>query len=167
MPTASRRCALCSTSMRRVPDLIRDPLYGEQEGRHFHGYYDCYCYLPLYVFLWSPPARGQAALVERRCRRRQRRRGRAHRRPDPRALAGDVHRDPRRQRVLPRRSHELVRGQWRPVCARPCRQQPPQGPAGTGDEDGEAQIQKDRPAGARVRRLRLPHAPELELQNDG
>ncbi len=50
MPTASRRCALCSTSMRRVPDLIRDPLYGEQEGRHFHGYYDCYCYLPLYVF---------------------------------------------------------------------------------------------------------------------
>ena len=22
----------------------------EQEGRFFHGYYDCYCYLPLYVF---------------------------------------------------------------------------------------------------------------------
>src|SRR5258706_1385024 len=50
MPTGARRCALCSSSMRRVPDLIRDPLYGEQEGRHFHGYYDCYCYLPLYVF---------------------------------------------------------------------------------------------------------------------
>src|SRR5258706_6257044 len=49
MPTGARRCALCSSSMRRVPDLIRDPLYGEQEGRHFHGYYDCYCYLPLYV----------------------------------------------------------------------------------------------------------------------
>ena len=27
-----------------------DPLHGEQEGRFFHGYYDCYCYLPLYVF---------------------------------------------------------------------------------------------------------------------
>jgi hypothetical protein len=27
-----------------------DPLYGDQEGRHFHGYYDCYCYLPLYIF---------------------------------------------------------------------------------------------------------------------
>ena len=27
-----------------------DPLYGQQEGRHFHGYYDCYCYLPLYIF---------------------------------------------------------------------------------------------------------------------
>lgn len=26
------------------------PLYGEQEGRFFHGYYDEYCYLPLYVF---------------------------------------------------------------------------------------------------------------------
>ena len=26
------------------------PLHGQQEGRFFHGYYDCYCYLPLYVF---------------------------------------------------------------------------------------------------------------------
>jgi hypothetical protein len=26
------------------------PLHGEQEGRFFHGYYDAYCYLPLYVF---------------------------------------------------------------------------------------------------------------------
>jgi hypothetical protein len=25
-------------------------LHGEQEGRFFHGYYDNYCYLPLYVF---------------------------------------------------------------------------------------------------------------------
>jgi Transposase DDE domain group 1 len=31
-------------------DATDDPLYGEQEGRSFHGYYDCYCYLPLYVF---------------------------------------------------------------------------------------------------------------------
>ena len=31
-------------------DATDDPLYGAQEGRHFHGYYDCYCYLPLYVF---------------------------------------------------------------------------------------------------------------------
>ena len=27
-----------------------NPLYGQQEGRFFHGYYDCYCYLPLYEF---------------------------------------------------------------------------------------------------------------------
>ena len=24
--------------------------HGEQEGRFFHGHYNCYCYLPLYVF---------------------------------------------------------------------------------------------------------------------
>ncbi|MDW8469318.1 MAG: IS1380 family transposase [Burkholderiales bacterium] len=31
-------------------DATDDPLYGRQEGRFFHGYYDRYCYLPLYVF---------------------------------------------------------------------------------------------------------------------
>ena len=31
-------------------DAIDDPLHGGQEGRFFHGYYDCYCYLPLCVF---------------------------------------------------------------------------------------------------------------------
>jgi DDE family transposase len=31
-------------------DATDDPLHGNQEGRFFHGYYDCYCYLPLYVF---------------------------------------------------------------------------------------------------------------------
>jgi Transposase DDE domain group 1 len=31
-------------------DATDDPLHGHQEGRFFHGYCDCYCYLPLYVF---------------------------------------------------------------------------------------------------------------------
>src|ERR1700752_410957 len=31
-------------------DATDDPLHGQQEGRFFHGYYDSYCYLPLYVF---------------------------------------------------------------------------------------------------------------------
>src|SRR5271168_4524909 len=31
-------------------DATDDPLHGGQEGRFFHGYYDSYCYLPLYVF---------------------------------------------------------------------------------------------------------------------
>ena len=42
---------------RKVPDEVildvdatDDPLHGYQEGRFFHGYYDCYCYLPLYIF---------------------------------------------------------------------------------------------------------------------
>lgn len=31
-------------------DATDDPLHGQQEGRFFHGYYNCYCYLPLYIF---------------------------------------------------------------------------------------------------------------------
>ena len=31
-------------------DATHDPVHGEQEGRHFSGFYDCYCYLPLYIF---------------------------------------------------------------------------------------------------------------------
>ena len=30
-------------------DATDDPLHGHQEGRFFHGYYDCHCYLPLYI----------------------------------------------------------------------------------------------------------------------
>ena len=43
-------------------DATDDPLHGAQEGR-FHGYYDCYCYLPLYSLhlikcdLFGPPVR--------------------------------------------------------------------------------------------------------------
>jgi hypothetical protein len=42
-----------TTAPRRIIldlDATDDPLHGHQEGRFFHGYYDCYCYLPLYVF---------------------------------------------------------------------------------------------------------------------
>ena len=31
-------------------DATDDPIHGDQEGRFFHGYYKCYCYLPLYIF---------------------------------------------------------------------------------------------------------------------
>jgi len=31
-------------------DATDTPLHGEQDGRFFHGYYDRYCFLPLYVF---------------------------------------------------------------------------------------------------------------------
>ena len=52
-------------------DTTDDPLHGHQEGRFFHGYYDCYCYLPLYVpaavcVLWQPAARRQAQAFEHR-----------------------------------------------------------------------------------------------------
>jgi Transposase DDE domain group 1 len=49
--------ALFLEAHRRLPkeiildlDATDDPLHGHQEGRFFHAYYDCYCYLPLYVF---------------------------------------------------------------------------------------------------------------------
>ena len=44
-------------SHRKVPseiildlDATDDSLHGHQQGRFFHGYYDYYCYLPLYIF---------------------------------------------------------------------------------------------------------------------
>jgi hypothetical protein len=47
------------------PDI---PLHGMQEGRFFHGYYDAYCYLPLYAFcgrhLLLARQRGSAGAVE-------------------------------------------------------------------------------------------------------
>ncbi len=36
-------------------DATDDPLHGHQEGRFFHGYYRCYCYLPLYIFCGEHP----------------------------------------------------------------------------------------------------------------
>jgi hypothetical protein len=45
------------TSFKRAPkevvldfDATDTAIHGEQEGRFFHGYYDHYCFLPLYVF---------------------------------------------------------------------------------------------------------------------
>jgi hypothetical protein len=31
-------------------DATEDKVHGHQEKRHFHGYYECYCFLPLHVF---------------------------------------------------------------------------------------------------------------------
>ena len=31
-------------------DVTDNELHGNQEGRFYHGYYDCYCYLPLYIY---------------------------------------------------------------------------------------------------------------------
>lgn len=36
-------------------DSTNTPLHGHQLGRFFHGYYDEYCYLPLYVFCGDHP----------------------------------------------------------------------------------------------------------------
>lgn len=36
-------------------DATNDPIHGHQLGRFFHGYYDQYCYLPLYIFCDDHP----------------------------------------------------------------------------------------------------------------
>jgi hypothetical protein len=50
-------------------DATDDAVHGQQEGRHFSGYYDHYCFLPLYVFCgeqllvaYLRPAKRDAAL---------------------------------------------------------------------------------------------------------
>jgi len=57
-------------------DATHVPLYGAQEAAHFHGHYDAYCYLPLYVFCgqdmlacvlrpgWRDPASVVSALIK-------------------------------------------------------------------------------------------------------
>ena len=105
-------------------DATDDPLHGEQEGRFFHGYYDCYCYLPLYVFC------GRDLLVA------------TLRRADLDAAAGAVEEVARlvvriracwpRTRILlradfglcARRADGLVRGERRGLRVRPAKERP-------------------------------------------
>ena len=73
-------------------DATDSPLHGHQEGRFFHGYYDCYCYLPLYIFCGRHLAGSQAAPLQHRCLGRCSRGGCAPGSADPVALAqsGDL-----------------------------------------------------------------------------
>ena len=66
-------------------DATDDPLHGEQEGRFFHGYYDCYCYLPLYVFCGRHLLVAKLRRAEHGRRGRRGRGGGAHRRTQIRA----------------------------------------------------------------------------------
>jgi Transposase DDE domain group 1 len=92
-------------------DATDDPLHGHQVGRFFHGYYDCYCYLPLYVFCGrhllaaklrrsnidaSTGAVEEVARIVRQIRRRW---------PRVRILLA------RRWGVRPRQPNDLVRGE--------------------------------------------------------
>ena len=69
-------------------DATDDPIHGDQEGRFFHGYYKCYCYLPLYIFCGRDLL--LAKLQAREHRRLGRRQGgdRLYRRANPAELAG-------------------------------------------------------------------------------
>src|SRR5689334_4051418 len=104
---------------RRVPtqiildlDATDDPLHGHQEGRFYHGYYDCYCYLAAVHFL-RPASVGFKAAARRHRRVCWSGGGDgAHRHSDPRSLARSAHCAACRFGVCPRCLDELVRGQW-------------------------------------------------------
>ena len=68
-------------------DATDDPLHGKQEGRFFHGYYDCYCYLPLYIFCGRHLLVAKLRPFEHRCMRRCSAGSRANSRSNPGALA--------------------------------------------------------------------------------
>jgi hypothetical protein len=60
-------CAAClKHSLEVVIDLdtADDPLHSHQEGRFFHGFYGCYCYLPLFAFVGSIPLWAQLRTSE-------------------------------------------------------------------------------------------------------
>ncbi len=106
-------------------DATDDPLHGHQEGRFFHGYYDCYCYLPLYVFCGRHLL---AAKLQARQHRRLGWRGRgggAHRRPGPRPLAEGADRPARRRRLRAGALDGLVRGKPGRLPVRPRAQPAP------------------------------------------
>ena len=105
-------------------DATDDPLHGDQEGRFFHGYYDGYCYLPLYVFcgrhLLAAKLRrsnidASAGAVEEVARIVA---------PHPRALAKGADRAARRLRLRPRGADGVVRDAPRRLRVRPRPQQP-------------------------------------------
>ena len=57
LPRGGLLAATCHAATPIVLDLdaTDDPLHGHQLGRFFHGYYDGYCYLPLYIFCGDHP----------------------------------------------------------------------------------------------------------------
>ena len=136
-------------------DATDDPLHGQQEGRFFHGYYDCYCYLPLYVFCGGHLLAAKLRRADIDASRRRGRGGGAHRRPDPRPLAaGADHpsgdsgfaREPlmawceeNRRRLPVRAGAQPAAGRAHPHRARL----------------GRARRRGDRPAGPPLRRLPL------------
>ena len=142
-------------------DATDDPLHGRQEGRFFHGYYDCYCYLPLYIFC------GDHLLAAKL------------RRANIDASAGAVEEV---ERIVGR-----IRARWpaveivlradsgfareplmawcednrRRLCLRPGAQQAAHGPPAAGPGPGRGALAGERRACAPVYRVPLSHAEDM------
>ena len=148
-------------------DATDDPLHGHPEGRFFHGYYDCYCYLPLYVFCGRHllaaklrPANidGSAGAIEEMG---------AHCRPDPPALAHRAYLAAGRFGLCTRGADGVVRKQRSRLSVRPR----PQHPAGRRDRgrtrDCRRAEPEERHAGAALQGLHLDNARQLEPRAPG
>jgi hypothetical protein len=81
-------------------DATDTPLHGKQEARFFHGYYNHYCYLPLYIFCGDQLlcARLRPSNIDAH---RERRRTATHRRADSESLAAYADHPASGLRVLP------------------------------------------------------------------
>jgi hypothetical protein len=138
------------------------PLHGKQEGRFFHGYYDEYCYLLLYVF------RGEACAVRAIERSRSRCFFRlsggdpAHRDADSRGMAGRKNRAARGFRFLPQRVDELVREQRSGFRLRSGAQSKAAPDHRTADARSHAAVEPDGQTGANLYGVRLPDKKEDE-----
>ena len=132
-------------------DATDDPLHGHQEGRFFHGYYDSYCYLPLYIFcgrhlLAAKLRRSNIDGVGRRVEGAG-----AHRRPDPGQLAAGADPAARRLGLRPREPDGVVRGKRRGLRVRPGQERA----AGRGDRVAAGTRPRRRAGGPASRRARF------------
>ena len=100
-------------------DSTDDEVHGRQEGRSFHGYYNHYCFLPLYITCGGRPLFALLRPGSADPRRGRDRAARQDCRPAPPGVA--MAEDPAscRFRVCPRRTDDLVQGQRRGLCHRP------------------------------------------------
>ena len=143
-------------------DATDDTIHGEQEGRFFHGYYDSYCYLPLYIFCGRfllgaklRPANidGAAGAVDEVARIVARIRARW---PKVRiVLRGDS--GFCREELM-----GVVRGRGCRLPVRPGAQCAPEGGAGARGLGGSAVVPNHRQGGSAVQGFRLPDRDLLE-----
>ena len=144
-------------------DATDEPLHGHQEGRFFHGYYDCYCYLPLYVFcgrhLLAPSCGRPTSMPRpapwRRSRASSRRSARAGRGRTIilRADSGFCRED----------SDGLVRGERRGLRVRACQNERLVAKIAAAARRGrKSEADRNRPAGAPLQGLHVDDARELE-----
>ena len=90
-------------------DTTDDPLHGHQEGRFFHGFYGCYCYLPLFAFVGSVPLWAQLRTSEGERGPRRSRCARKDRCSGAKTLPQGANHCACRQRLLSRGDYGLVR----------------------------------------------------------